>query len=447
MDNSQKRSHRGLALLVAVAAVFTVGSGSASASAPIPGSFRGESYGTFANVTAGQISSQLGRSAYLPCPCQGTDNELRTETVNSVKAGQSPAFDVFQADVVYTTVIAGKSATSHTATHRQTAEVTGVSALSGAITADAVKAVARTNATTTTITSNTTGSRFVNLRVNGVLQPINVTANTRINIAGFGFVRLNEVTRTGNGTSSGGISVNMIRIVINTENALDIPVGTEIIVAHARTFFNRVNTSVAVGGGAWSADATSTLPLIVDSIGRIAAVYVPCQGTNGVTLMNNVNVTNFPGVITAGSAVSNAFGSVSATQALAKTSARIEQLNLLNGLVRAEVIKASAQATFNDSTNTGTTTGSSEFVNLFIGNQAVVAQPNTVPPNTRVELIQNGVLDIGHVILNEQNRSVTGSSAKITVVAVHVVIDVSTTNLPAGTDIRIAVARAFAFGS
>ena len=58
--------------------------------ADLAGSFRGNAFATFANVEAGPIAAQLGRSAYQPCPCRGTNGEVLSNTVNNdLQAGDN----------------------------------------------------------------------------------------------------------------------------------------------------------------------------------------------------------------------------------------------------------------------------------------------------------------------------------------------------------------------
>ena len=58
-----------------------------AAAADLPGSFKGEAYGTLATGVVGPIAATLGRSAYLPCPCQGTKGQTLTNQINSLSAG------------------------------------------------------------------------------------------------------------------------------------------------------------------------------------------------------------------------------------------------------------------------------------------------------------------------------------------------------------------------
>ena len=44
-----------------------------AAAATLLGSFRGDAYGTNSTVVVGPIAASLGKTALLPCPCQGTN--------------------------------------------------------------------------------------------------------------------------------------------------------------------------------------------------------------------------------------------------------------------------------------------------------------------------------------------------------------------------------------
>ena len=68
------------------ALTFAAG-GSALQAADLAGSFRGNAFATFANAEAGPVAAQLGRSAYQPCPCRGTNGEVLSNTINDLQAG------------------------------------------------------------------------------------------------------------------------------------------------------------------------------------------------------------------------------------------------------------------------------------------------------------------------------------------------------------------------
>ena len=89
--------------------------------APLSGTFKGEAYGTLATALVGPIATILGKTAYLPCPCQGTNGATQQTSVNALSAGLGGR--VLTANVVTSTVYGLK--TTSTATATNTSTVTG----------------------------------------------------------------------------------------------------------------------------------------------------------------------------------------------------------------------------------------------------------------------------------------------------------------------------------
>lgn len=91
--------------------------------------------------------------------------------------------------------------------------VKNVNLLDGLITAKLVVPISSSSADGGSAESDAAGSALVDLVVNGV--PVEVTApNTTIDIPGVGTVILNEQVPSGDGTSSSGLVVNMIHVVL-----------------------------------------------------------------------------------------------------------------------------------------------------------------------------------------------------------------------------------------
>jgi len=116
---------------------------------------------------------------------------------------------------------------------KTTAKVEDVSLLDGAVTAEAVTAVAKETIDNGSRTRSTEGSGFVGLKVLGILLPVNVAPNTVIPLPLFEKVILNQ-QKVPPADSTKGTEVNGIVIVITKANALNLPIGAKIIVAHAR---------------------------------------------------------------------------------------------------------------------------------------------------------------------------------------------------------------------
>ncbi len=88
-----------------------------------------------------------------------------------------------------------------------------VSLLNGLISTDGVVAVASSSRDATGASSDAEGSTLSNLVVNGA-EVADPAPNTRLDLPGVGYVILNEQSRTGDGWSSSGITVNMIHVVL-----------------------------------------------------------------------------------------------------------------------------------------------------------------------------------------------------------------------------------------
>lgn len=103
-------------------------------------------------------------------------------------------------------------------------ELASVNIVNGLVRADNVTAIASSFVNAGGAASNADGSGFVNLVVNGRAIPADVAPNTRVDIPLVGYVVLNEQIRSGNGSTSSGITVNMIHVRLL--NGADIVVGS-----------------------------------------------------------------------------------------------------------------------------------------------------------------------------------------------------------------------------
>jgi hypothetical protein len=413
-------------LIGGMAVLLSMSATQSDAATLFKGSFRGNAYGTFANAEAGPVATQLGRSAYQPCPCQGTGGKTLSNTVDSVEAGENGR--ALKANVTLSTVFTEKSSTS--ARVRNTSKVTGLNALDGLITADAIKAVANTSANTSSIKSSPNGSEFVNLKIAGQQIAADVDPNTRVNLRGIGYVLLKSVKQGGNGERLGTITVDMLTIVVTKDNSFDLPIGSRIVVAHAFSGFSRNEPDVIVGGKAYAAEALATTDEVKNRVGKAAFITMGCEGTNGKIRTNNVNTLDVGGVLSAGTGVTTAFGGPTSTGTVAKTTARVENLSLLDGLITADVVQAVAKDTFRNGERTSSTEGS-RFANLEVAGLPIGVNPD---PNTKVTLP-----GIGFVVINEQKVPDPTSTARLQVNGLRIKVTKNNTlGLPVGTQIVVA---------
>ena len=108
-------------------------------------------------------------------------------------------------------------------------------------------------------------------------------------------------------------------------------------------------------------------------------------------------------------------GSVSdaSEPASAQTTSELENVSILNGLVRADAVTAIASS-FANASGAGSNADGSGFVNLVVNGTRIVTD---VAPNTRINLPL-----VGYVILNEQTRTgdgITSSGMKVNMVHVR----------------------------
>jgi hypothetical protein len=412
--------------MLGVMLLLSIGPDQGEAATLLKGSFRGQAYATFANAEAGPVATQLGRSAFQPCPCRGTGGQTLSNTVDSVKAGDQGK--TLTANGTLSTVFTEK--TSSSARVMNTSTVTGLNAFDGAITADVIKAVANTSANATTINSTPTGSVFSNLKIAGQTFGADVAANTRVNLPGVGYVLLKSVKKDGNGKSLSKITVDMLTVVVTQTNDFDLPVGSRIVVAQAVSGFSRSEPTVIVGGQAYAATALTTTNDIKNRVGKAAFVVIGCEGTNGKTRTNNVNTLDVGDVLSSGTGKTTAFGGPTTSGTVAKTTASVQNVNLLGSLIVADTVTAVAQDTFKNGERFSSAQGT-QFAGLKVAGVAVSVP---VPPNTRIDLA-----GVGYVIVNEQKLPAAGSTAKTQVNGLHVFVTQNNTfGLPVGTEIIVA---------
>ena len=184
----------------------------------VPASVRGqatasaESFGvSVSTVTVNQKTP----SAVLPADGGTTQDQAGAVTVANLVTAQ----DVFA-------IVSGSSDDASDAVSNAT--LGSVSILGGLITADGVVAVA----TSTLGNSNADGSSLANLVVNGV-QMEDPAPNTRVDLAGVGYVVLNEQIPT-----DGGLTVNMIHVVLQQPTLTGLRTTGDIVVGSASISVN-----------------------------------------------------------------------------------------------------------------------------------------------------------------------------------------------------------------
>ena len=422
----------GIALLLATAGT------SAGTAASLPGTFKGEAYGTFATAVVGPIAATLGKTAFLPCPCQGTNGATQQTSVNGLSAGTGGK--VLTANTVTSTVYGLKTTT--TAKTTTTSTISGLNLLDGMVTATTIKAVANSNATATDIAVDAKGSTFVNLVVAGVPIAANPAPGTRITLPGIGSVVLNQATKTGKSSKAKQITVEMLTVEVSVANSFGLPIGARIVVAHAVAGYTRSTLPFAVGGQAFAAAANATIGSSLQTkIGKAALVSIGCDGTDGVTRTGSISDLDVGSVLSIGAGNTTAFGGKDgAAGTVARTTATVEDTSLLElpvvgALVKLSAITVVAEDKYNGSVHTRSTSGT-QFVGLKI---AGISVPINVAPNFRIDL------PFGYVIINEQKIPAAAKKGVMSVNGLRIVITgVNVLGLPVGSQITVAHAEATA---
>lgn len=401
-------------LLLAVPLLFGLNAVSQTASQTKV--FKADAYGSYAFVGS---TVKLGKTAPV-----GTGSSCGTTQIGMNRTGTVAS--VTAAPTLTTGAINTTASTASTSS-RASAAVAEVNLLGGLIRGDAVKAVSTTNRDSSGYHISASGSQLVNLVVAGRTFNSVPAPNTTIQLAGIGRVVLNEQIAA-TSASSASLTVNMIHVYVSMSNNLGIATGTQIIVAHAASGLTTVEGPGILDGFAYG--STVRVGSLLRS-SQTAPAYVPCLGTNGVVKTVSVASVSVPGTLTSGTVTNTAMGDITSSKSTTETTASVQGLNLLNSLVRADVIKAKARGTV-VSGGTFQFSESGSFVNLRVSGHAGIT--SNVAPNTQVSIAGLGTLWL-HRVIRTPNT--------IEVRMVELIINQSNSlGLPIGTSIKIAVAHA-----
>lgn len=127
--------------------------------------------------------------------------------------------------------------------------------------------------------------------------------------------------------------------------------------------------------------------------------------SGGGSLSTSVASVNVAGLASAHTLASSTSGSGSSSQ----SQSTLQDLNLLNGLVAANIVKSNSSATC--SNGQASTSGNAQLVGLTVAGQSILVSN----PNLSISL-PGGI----SVIINQQTSSSGGTSGSMTVNALHV---------------------------
>ena len=381
---------------------------SASAAAPARYAYQGYAFGTNVSV-AGVVKS--GNSAPITLGCTTNGNIHKT---NSTAAIDLPL--VGSTGTVSTTADTYASPLRS----RTSATTQGVNLLGGLIKATAVRAVSSVTRSSSGFTTSASGTTLVGLVINDQAISANAAPNTKINLAGLGYVMINEQVKP----YPYRLNVNALRVVVNTANTLGVLPGTQVIVSAAVSQLSNPVTGL-VGGYAYGTQAQ--IGTTFDS-GPSFVSFMPCLGTNNVLRTNTGAEVIIPGGIASTGTVATTVKSlVSGSSTSAEATATVQNANVLGGIITAGVIKSAARGTYNGSSYSFNDSGSS------IANLKILGLPVDVSVPGRVI----NVPGVGTVTV----RKTTRTTKSITNVMVEVRLGTEQGELPIGTVVRIGVSK------
>jgi hypothetical protein len=399
----------------------------AADAASLPGSFKGGAYGVQLLGTVGPVDVQAERIGNRTMSCRSLDGKVLSTSSDAVSVGDG---NVLTAAAVRSTATSDKTASIATA--QTTSTITGASLLGGLITADAINAVANERATAADLATSTAGSGFTNLRIAG--KGVSVHANQKIDLPSVGTVTLERIVKSDKAGNQGKISVDMLALDVTKANGFGLPVGVTLVLGHATTGYTPLELDAGVRGSAFASQGIVTGPGVGDQ-SRTGVIGLGCEGTDGKTVIKNTAAVSVDKVLSLGTAVTTSLGGPKGAGIIARTSAQVNGINFLSGLVTTGTIVAVAQDIVTGGKR-ASSTGGSVVKGLRI---AGLPLGDVTKPNRRLALP-----GIGYIVVNEQNDTPTGQESTFANgLHIHVTL-ANGRGLPIGSDIIIAHADSFA---
>jgi len=387
---------------------------SQSAGASVAYYFYGYAGGSTIKALDNTVTSQLSAQSSVLSRDPGAAD---TNHLAALKAQGVLTLGAINTSAQVTSVTGGQQVTA-------IARAADVNLLGGLITAKAITTVTKTSRING-VSSSTTHSDFVGLKIIGVDLPVNIPENYTVRVGDIAAVGINAGLIGNNGDYSAGIGAGLRVTLLKPEGNSDS--GAEIDVNPTYTIVapdSSPDTGHSTIGGAFAtritADVGKTLSVRSDPT---APTTVFAQGTGGRTVTTSIAVVNLGGVGKVGAIKTTGTGTNDGKVANVTTTAAVADINLLGGLIKAKAVSVRASASLTSAS------GSMKLAELTIAGDRI---PLTVKKNTVIKL------GIGKITINQQLKSGTS----ITVRAVDIVLGKAAYGLPAGAEIQLASAYA-----
>ena len=390
---------------------------SSSAFAQSTQAYLPSAYGTYAFVGNTVL---VGQTA--PASLGGTCGTAQSPLSASATAAGVTLPPIVSGGAVNTTVSSGLRQA------QAQADTGSINLLSGLITAQAITAVATTTIDTGgSFHVSAAGANFSNLVVLGHTYNGTVAANTRINLPLVGYVVLNEQSST-TGSSNATMTVNMIHVYVTVGNLLGLAVGTQVIVSSATSGIYNVPAPGIISGDSYGTQVMGQL--LASS--PTAPEVLPCTGTGGAVVTNTQVGLNLPGILTAGTLTDTVESNLTTTVSSGENTSTIQNLNLLNGLVTATLMRAQVDASVDESLNLSLN-GQDSFVGIAVAGHPEIT--DNIPNNTSVSLLGLGTLYLKRILYSNNPPGVEVRSLEL------VVNQSNSLGLPIGLDVIVGDAQ------
>ena len=373
-------------------------------------------------------------------------------TAESGVAGKAPAADtnkvasvrvagLVQTGAVTTDASAVKSGIGFkTTAHSRTANV---NLLNGLIKISAVDTTSTAESNGTAPATGSSSTEFVGLTIAGKKYPINVPANTGINIPGVARVTINASQTATSGDSVVTQGAGLYVTLLKARNG--VAAGAEIMLNPTYTLITPTSDTEGgypLGGGGFGAYAFAHVGDEIEAeTGQLGGKMMPPLGTNGVTQSNTTARINLPQLLTVKGIESTVTGISTPALSEATVTSKLADLKLFptltGGLITATAIGSTSHVRLDG--GTPITEGSLQFINLRVAGKTI---PVDVAPNTTIN-----VAGLGKVVINEHKQlRVPGVTHAYQVIALHITLDTAKAGLPVGAEIQIGASQAIVYG-
>jgi hypothetical protein len=311
------------------------------------------------------------------------------------------------------------------------ARTADLSLLGGLIKADAVETVTTATKTPDGVSSSSS-TKFIGLTIAGQEYPVNLPKDFTITIPGIAAIVANSSTAY---TLAGGTYITGFGLYVGLLKPFkNVPATATVLLNPTQSIVVPAPPPAApqIGGVGYSSMIKANVgPALDVDAGPSAFISTPPAGTEGETIQNATAEVTVPNVLHVAAAKSWTTGKSVPGHGKVKVNNELAGLNVLNGLITADVISAGVVVKKKRSNKVTTRLGS-QLLNLTVAGNAI---PGDVAPNTQLDLA-----GVGTLVINEQVKESWGGYVR----ALHLTLTTAQYGLPVGAEIEVGVALGWA---